>query len=652
MSFLQPFILWGLPLALVPVIIHLFNRLRYRTVEWPTMMFLLTASKHASRQARLRELLILACRILAVLALIFFLSRPLVGGWLGWAAGNRADTVIVLLDRSPSMESADPQTRLSKRTLALRRLVEAASEAGGGSRYVLIDSATRQPQEFSSPATLKDLSAAGPSDVVADIPALLGAALDYLQSNPSDRAEIWLCSDLQRSNWQPDAPGWGTVRERFKQQVQSTRVRLLALTQDSQDNLTVRVTGVARRRNGRSFELQITAELTGLTEATFPLTIVHEGARSQMEVDFGGQTMTMQCRLDLGPQTTAGWGWLELPPDTNPRDNQSFFVYPEDLRVKSLVVADSEPAGRLLRIAASPSPLLLNQEAVTQGADSPLSLDNVALLVWQSAAPSGTVETVVRDFAAAGGNVLYLPTLTEEDGNFRVVTWHNSDGPLGKTQDGQDLPLPDVAFAKRTTISSEGSVLAMFDDGKPFLTKQPFGRGAFYYCASLPLPEWSSLGDGAVLVPMVQRMVQEGARRLGHAVNADVGDPQFLHANNLAAADANGAVSAKIVAGVYQQDEKLVALNRAVREDEVGRLDEAGINEVMGPIQYRMFEEKGGDSTAMPSEIWRWFLVAMLAFLTGEAIFMLPAAASKRWNAPDGKRRAFDRETSATGGGA
>jgi hypothetical protein len=647
MSFLQPFILWGLPLILVPVIIHLLNRMRYRTVAWAAMMFLLTASKQATRQARVREWLILAMRILAVLALILFLARPLVGGWLGSAAGGGADTVILLLDRSPSMEAVDPQTRLSKRALALRRLAEASAESGGGSRYVLMDSATRQPQEVSSPAVLADLSVAGPSDAAADIPALLDAALDYLQANRSGRAEIWLCSDLQSANWLPDAPGWGTVRERFKQLGQDIRVRLLALTQPTKDNIGVRVTDVVRRRTGKGYELQITAELTGqdAAAATFPLTVVHEGARSQVEVNFGGQKLTTQCRLDLGPRQSAGWGWVELPADANPRDNQAFFVYPEDLRAKSVIVAESEPAGRLLRLAAAPSPLLLNQVAETQAAGDALKLDDVALLIWQSAAPSGTVEKAVSDFVASGGVVLYLPATTAEDGKFRVATWRNADGPLAKTQDGKDLPLPEVTFSKRTTLSSEGSVLAMFDDSKPFLTKVPYGRGAYYHCASLPVREWSSLWEGTVLVPMVQRLVQEGARRLGSIVDADVGDTRFLRANSLAATDNKGAVSVKATAGVYQQDTKLVALNRPAREDDLERLDEAGVRAAMGTIPYRLFEEKGTGTAALQTEIWRWFLIGMLLFLTGEAIFSLPTGAqTKRWDVP-GERVAFGKET-------
>ena len=124
------------------------------------------------------------------------------------------------------------------------------------------------------------------------------------------------------------------VRERFKLQAPDTAVRLLAMTQPTKDNLAVRVTDVARQRTGKGYELQLTVELTGQDAATaaFPLTLVHEGARSQVDVRFGGQKLATQCRLDLGPRRTAGWGWVELPPDVNPRDNQAFFVYPEELR--------------------------------------------------------------------------------------------------------------------------------------------------------------------------------------------------------------------------------------------------------------------------------------------------------------------------------
>ena len=63
MTFLQPWMLWGLPLVAVPVVIHLLNRLRHRPRLWAAMSFLLAASKQSRRQAKLRHWLVLACRM-------------------------------------------------------------------------------------------------------------------------------------------------------------------------------------------------------------------------------------------------------------------------------------------------------------------------------------------------------------------------------------------------------------------------------------------------------------------------------------------------------------------------------------------------------------------------------------------------------------
>ena len=49
MTFLQPYLLWGLPLVLVPVIIHLINRLRHKPQPWAAMMFLLQATREIGR---------------------------------------------------------------------------------------------------------------------------------------------------------------------------------------------------------------------------------------------------------------------------------------------------------------------------------------------------------------------------------------------------------------------------------------------------------------------------------------------------------------------------------------------------------------------------------------------------------------------------
>src|SRR5918997_7058206 len=98
MSFLQPFLLAALPLMALPVVIHLINQRRYQTIRWAAMMFLLAANRMSRGYARLRQWLIMAFRVADIGGLIFAVSRPLAGGWLGLAAGGRPDTTIVLVD--------------------------------------------------------------------------------------------------------------------------------------------------------------------------------------------------------------------------------------------------------------------------------------------------------------------------------------------------------------------------------------------------------------------------------------------------------------------------------------------------------------------------------------------------------------------------
>src|SRR5215475_11785820 len=124
MTFLQPLLLTALPLVALPILIHLINQRRYRTIRWAAMMFLLAANRLSRGYARLRQWLIMAFRMLAIAGLIFAISRPLASGWLGLTAGGRPDTTIILVDRSPSMRQSHAGGGGSKLETGLRKLAD------------------------------------------------------------------------------------------------------------------------------------------------------------------------------------------------------------------------------------------------------------------------------------------------------------------------------------------------------------------------------------------------------------------------------------------------------------------------------------------------------------------------------------------------
>jgi len=175
MNFQQAAILLALPLASIPLIIHLINQRRFQTLKWGAMMFLVAANRLSRGYARIRQWLIMACRILALLGLILAVARPLASGWLGWAAGTKADTTLVLLDRSPSMQQTSASGGLSKLETARAQLASTLATLGSN-RWLLIDGLNPQPRELTGPKQLADAALAEPLSTPADLPTLLEQA--------------------------------------------------------------------------------------------------------------------------------------------------------------------------------------------------------------------------------------------------------------------------------------------------------------------------------------------------------------------------------------------------------------------------------------------------------------------------------------------
>lgn len=119
----------------------------------------------------------------------------MIGGLLGWGA-NQLDTVILVLDRSASMETTADNASNSRRALALDR-VRDAMKSLDATKLVLIDSATATPQDIPSPETLAEITNTRATDTAADIPSLLQRAAEFILETQPGKTEIWIASDMQ-----------------------------------------------------------------------------------------------------------------------------------------------------------------------------------------------------------------------------------------------------------------------------------------------------------------------------------------------------------------------------------------------------------------------------------------------------------------------
>jgi len=208
MNFATPALLGFLALGLIPIIIYLINRQRYRRRPWAAMEFLLRAMKRHRRRLRLENLLLLLLRTLAILLFVFAMARPTLTTDALPVLGRLVRQEAVIIDASASTAARKTsRTTLEQTRDQVRQLL---LDLEAGDRTALLVGGL-PPAE--TPATRAEMTGeSGPAEILGDLEQL---SPGWLQFEPevtiseavalaSDEGGIWtfhLFSDMQREDW-------------------------------------------------------------------------------------------------------------------------------------------------------------------------------------------------------------------------------------------------------------------------------------------------------------------------------------------------------------------------------------------------------------------------------------------------------------------
>src|ERR1051325_3713155 len=108
MVFLNPLVLLGMAAAAIPLILHLLNLRKLRTIHFSTLTFLKELQQTRIRRLKLRQLLLLLIRTLLIVFLILAFARPALRGTMFGGFGSHANsTLVFILDDSFSMTASD-----------------------------------------------------------------------------------------------------------------------------------------------------------------------------------------------------------------------------------------------------------------------------------------------------------------------------------------------------------------------------------------------------------------------------------------------------------------------------------------------------------------------------------------------------------------
>lgn len=101
--------LWALTALLIPIIIHLFNFRRYKKVYFTNVRFLKELQLESQSKSRLKELLILLFRLLAVACLVLAFAQPVITSNADKKVNLNKKTISIYIDNSFSMEGVNKQ---------------------------------------------------------------------------------------------------------------------------------------------------------------------------------------------------------------------------------------------------------------------------------------------------------------------------------------------------------------------------------------------------------------------------------------------------------------------------------------------------------------------------------------------------------------
>lgn len=205
----------GLIAIAAPVIIHLLNRRRFKSVDWAAMDFLMEAQRINRRRVKLEELILLLLRCLVMALVGLLLARPFLDvNPAGLFKAGQTERVIILDDSLSMAALAGGKTSMEEAAAMLQGWVEALANDSDDDLITVVR--TTDPDR-SAPNGLplteasmgelleefKDLEAKDSSGDLAA--ALLHVERSFQDDDANLNRVVYVLTDLRRRDWEGSA---------------------------------------------------------------------------------------------------------------------------------------------------------------------------------------------------------------------------------------------------------------------------------------------------------------------------------------------------------------------------------------------------------------------------------------------------------------
>lgn len=525
MKFLYPEILYALSAVAIPIIVHLFNFRRFKKVKFSNISFLKEVKIETRSKSKLKHLLILISRILAITFIVFAFAQPYIP--LGEDQKVKAfQTVSMYVDNSFSMEAESEDGRLLE--VARNKAMEIVESYGPTDKFQVLtnDFEGRHQRLYNREEIVELIEEIDISPSTRNVSEVLSRQRELLGSEENTRNTSYILSDLQGSVTDVSNLKADTTLEVVFIPTQAEKIANVYI-----DSLWFS-SPIQQLNQSEKLNIRIKNTLSQPVE-NIPLTLTVNGTQKALgsfNAKPGNTTDTSLVFTNNEPGLKAGVVSIQDHPIVF--DDEFYFSY----KIKEKInVLELRPAGlnsRNISTVYSGDDHFNFTQNTAENIDYSAFSENDLIILNQLPTYSSGMIAELKKFTQNGGSTYFIPA--EDPGlesyNQLLATFEsnpmkparetetkvsdiNLDNYIFKDvfdQIPKNIDLPNVnkyyPFERRTRAGEEQ--LLTLQTGDPFLSVFNLGSGKFYTSAVSLKKASSNFTQHAIFVTTLLRIAE------------------------------------------------------------------------------------------------------------------------------------------------
>ena len=492
MHFKHPEILFALFLLVIPIIIHLFQLRRFKTIPFTNVKFLKEVAIQTRKSARLKKLLTLLTRLLLFAALIMAFAQP----YLSATENIKPTDTYVYLDNSFSMQAKGKNGELLKR--AVQDIIKNTSELENINFFT-------NNQVYKNLATKNILLSIDYHPIKMDV----NAVLLKIKSSISDKdkpASIFLISDFQSININAKI-NIDSLHNYYITKLQATNTNNISI-----DSVYI------INQNNESINIKTFIKKYGKAQGNLSLSLYNDNILAGKSTVLFDEKERSEIGFTI-PNTNSFNGKLQLNDGSLEFDNKLYFTINKSKKIDVTAIGDNN---NFLSKIYTNDEFNFISTPVNLFDYNTVNEQHLLILNELESIPAVLTNTL-NEFINKGGSLVIIPPINLDINTYTTALQNFNIGNLSSV-DKKELaintinfshPLLNGVFEKKIenfqypTVKSSYNVnyinnssILKFENNKPFISQINVNNGLVYWFSSAINVKNSNFKNSPLIVPI------------------------------------------------------------------------------------------------------------------------------------------------------